>query len=85
MQQIKNFINGEFVATSKWFEKRSPLDNTVLAQVAEAGQAEVDAAVPAARAALQGPGRQLAVVDRVELLYAVAHDTHARFAHFLAA
>jgi aminomuconate-semialdehyde/2-hydroxymuconate-6-semialdehyde dehydrogenase len=55
VKQIKNFINGEFVATEKWFEKRSPLDNTVIAQVAEAGQVEVDAAVKAARAALNGP------------------------------
>ena len=85
MQQIKNFINGEFVATSKWFEKRSPLDNTVIAQVAEAGQAEVDAAVGAARAALQGPWGKLAVVDRVELLYAVANEINARFDDFLAA
>ncbi len=85
MQQIKNFINGEFVATSKWFEKRSPLDNTVIAQVAEAGQAEVDAAVAAARAALQGPWGKLAVVDRVELLYAVANEINARFDDFLAA
>jgi aminomuconate-semialdehyde/2-hydroxymuconate-6-semialdehyde dehydrogenase len=85
VQQIKNFINGEFVATSKWFEKRSPLDNTVIAQVAEAGQAEVDAAVAAARAALQGPWGKLAVVDRVELLYAVANEINARFDDFLAA
>jgi len=85
VQQIKNFINGEFVATSKWFEKRSPLDNTVIAQVAEAGQAEVDAAVGAARAALQGPWGKLAVVDRVELLYAVANEINARFDDFLAA
>ncbi|MFZ2629747.1 MAG: 2-hydroxymuconic semialdehyde dehydrogenase [Rugosibacter sp.] len=85
MQQIKNFINGEFVATSKWFEKRSPLDNTVIAQVAEAGQAEVDAAVAAARAALHGPWGKLAVVDRVELLYAVANEINARFDDFLAA
>jgi len=85
VQQIKNFINGEFVATSKWFEKRSPLDNTVIAQVAEAGQAEVDAAVAAARAALHGPWGKLAVVDRVELLYAVANEINARFDDFLAA
>ncbi len=85
MKQIKNFINGEFVATEKWFEKRSPLDNTVIAQVAEAGQVEVDAAVKAARAALNGPWGQMAVADRVELLYAVANEINARFEDFLAA
>ncbi|MEY2633913.1 MAG: hypothetical protein RIR00_2567, partial [Pseudomonadota bacterium] len=36
MKQILNFINGEFVATPKTFEKRSPLTNAVLGQVHEA-------------------------------------------------
>ncbi len=85
MKQIKNFIDGEFVAAGKWFEKRSPLDNAVIAQVAEAGQAEVDAAVTAARAALNGPWGKLAVADRVELLYDVANEINARFEDFLAA
>ena len=56
MKQIQNFINGEFVATAKTFEKRSPLDNSLLGHVHEAGPSEVDAAVAAARAALDGPG-----------------------------
>ena len=85
MKQLKNFINGEFVSNDKWFEKRSPLDNSVIAQVCEAGEAEVDAAVKAARAALNGPWGQMAVADRVELLYAVANEINARFEDFLAA
>lgn len=85
MKQLKNFINGEFVSNDKWFEKRSPLDNSVIAQVCEAGAAEVDAAVKAARAALNGPWGQMAVADRVELLYAVANEINARFEDFLAA
>ena len=55
MKQFLNFIDGEFVATGKQFEKRSPLDNSVIGLVFEAGRAEVDAAVQAARAALKGP------------------------------
>jgi len=85
VKQLKNFINGEFVSNDKWFEKRSPLDNSVIAQVCEAGEAEVDAAVKAARAALNGPWGQMAVADRVELLYAVANEINARFEDFLAA
>jgi aminomuconate-semialdehyde/2-hydroxymuconate-6-semialdehyde dehydrogenase len=85
VKQLKNFINGEFVSNDKWFEKRSPLDNSVIAQVCEAGAAEVDAAVKAARAALNGPWGQMAVADRVELLYAVANEINARFEDFLAA
>ncbi|HEY8856549.1 MAG TPA: 2-hydroxymuconic semialdehyde dehydrogenase [Rugosibacter sp.] len=85
MKQLKNFINGEFVSNNKWFEKRSPLDNSVIAQVCEAGEAEVNSAVKAARAALNGPWGQMAVADRVELLYAVANEINARFEDFLAA
>jgi len=51
MKEISNFVNGAFVATGKTFEKRSPVDGQVIALVHEAGQAEVDAAVRAARSA----------------------------------
>jgi aminomuconate-semialdehyde/2-hydroxymuconate-6-semialdehyde dehydrogenase len=85
MKQIRNFIGGEFVAGASWFEKRSPLDNTVIGQVAEAGKAEVDAAVAAARAALRGPWGKMAVADRVEILYGVANEISSRFEDFLQA
>ncbi len=85
MKQIKNFIAGEFVATDQWFDKRSPVDNTVIARVAEAGRAQVDAAVRAARAALEGPWGQMTIVDRVDLLYGVANEINRRFDDFLEA
>ena len=52
---IKNFINGEYVtnADGRTFEKRTPIDNSLVGLVHEAGQPEVDAAVGAARAALR--------------------------------
>ncbi len=52
---IKNFINGEYVtnADGRTFEKRTPIDNSLIGLVHEAGQPEVDAAVGAARAALR--------------------------------
>ncbi|HJW25081.1 MAG TPA: 2-hydroxymuconic semialdehyde dehydrogenase [Rhodocyclaceae bacterium] len=85
MKQILNFINGEFVATGKQFEKRTPLDNSLIGMVHEAGKNEVDAAVAAARAALTGPWGKLAVADRVEMLYAVANEINRRFDDFLQA
>ncbi|WP_420468230.1 2-hydroxymuconic semialdehyde dehydrogenase [Panacagrimonas sp.] len=85
MKDIRNFIDGAFVATGKTFDKRSPLDNTVLGRVHEAGKTEVDAAVAAARAALHGPWGKLAVNDRVDLLYAVANEINRRFDEFLEA
>lgn len=85
MKQIHNFINGEFVATAKSFDKFSPLDNALIAKVHEAGKAEVDAAVAAARAALNGPWGRMIVAERVDLLNAVADGINKRFDDFLAA
>lgn len=87
MQLIHNFINGEFTAAAggKIFEKRSPLNNQVIANVAEAGKAEVDAAVSAARAALKGPWGRMTIAERVDMLYAVANEINRRFDDFLAA
>ncbi len=87
MRQIQNFIGGEFVAAAsgKRFDKRSPLDNRVIASISEAGRAEVDAAVSAARAALHGEWGGLTTEQRVELLYGVANEITRRFEDFVEA
>jgi aminomuconate-semialdehyde/2-hydroxymuconate-6-semialdehyde dehydrogenase len=87
MKQIKNFINGEFVigSANKFFDKRSPVDNTVIAQIAEASQSDVDAAVRAAHSALNGEWGKMTVDQRVEILYAVADEITRRFEDFVAA
>ncbi|NMG36780.1 2-hydroxymuconic semialdehyde dehydrogenase [Azoarcus sp. TTM-91] len=85
MKQIHNFINGEFVATAQVFDKLSPLDGQRITQVHEAGKLEVDAAVAAAHAALNGPWGRMTVAERVELLNAVADGIKRRFDDFLAA
>jgi aminomuconate-semialdehyde/2-hydroxymuconate-6-semialdehyde dehydrogenase len=85
MKQYLNFIDGDFVATDKTFANRAPVDNRVLGMVHEAGHAEVDAAVRAAQAALEGPWGKMPVAKRVELLYAVADEINRRFDDFLAA
>jgi aminomuconate-semialdehyde/2-hydroxymuconate-6-semialdehyde dehydrogenase len=85
MKQVLNFINGEHAAAEKTFDKRSPLTGQVIAQVHEAGRAEVDAAVAAARAALTGPWGAMTVAERVERLHAVADGINRRFDEFLAA
>jgi aminomuconate-semialdehyde/2-hydroxymuconate-6-semialdehyde dehydrogenase len=82
MKEILNFINGEFVATADWFDKTTPYDGKVIARVAAAGKPEVDAAVRAARSALDGPWGKLAVADRVDMLYAVADEITRRFDDF---
>jgi aminomuconate-semialdehyde/2-hydroxymuconate-6-semialdehyde dehydrogenase len=85
MKQILNFINGEYAASVKTFDKRSPLTGEPIAQVHEAGRAEVDAAVAAAHAALAGPWGKMTVAERVDRLYAVADGINGRFDEFLAA
>ncbi len=85
MKQFLNFIDGEFVATDKVFKNRTPVDNRVLGLVHEAGAAEVDAAVQAARAALDGDWGRMPVAKRVELLHAVADEINRRFDDFLQA
>jgi len=85
MKQFMNFIGGEFVATTKTFDNRAPVDNRVIGKVHEAGRGEVDAAVRAARAALNGEWGRMSVARRVELLHAVADEINRRFDDFLAA
>lgn len=63
----------------------SPVDGRPTATVHEATEAQVDAAVQAARAALRGPWRDLTPADRSELLHAVADGITARFDEFVLA
>ncbi|HVN34988.1 MAG TPA: 2-hydroxymuconic semialdehyde dehydrogenase [Casimicrobiaceae bacterium] len=84
-KQILNFINGEYVAakSGKAFENRSPVDNRLVGMVSEAGKEEVDAAVKAAQAALEGPWASMDISKRSELMYAVADEINRRFTEFL--
>jgi aminomuconate-semialdehyde/2-hydroxymuconate-6-semialdehyde dehydrogenase len=85
MKEFKNFINGEFVAASsgKTFENRNPVDNSLLGMVHEAGKTEVDAAVAAAKAALQGPWGKMTQAQRIKMLNKVAERINERFDEFL--
>lgn len=84
-KDIQNFIAGEYVParSGRAFDKRSPVDGRLIARVAEAGEAEVDAAVRAARAALDGPWSKLQPSERGDMLYAVANEINKRFDLFL--
>ena len=71
-----HFIDGQFTqgATGKGWENFSPLDNSLIGLVPEGGAAEVDAAVRAAKAALDGPWGSMSVAERTDLLAAVADE-----------
>jgi aminomuconate-semialdehyde/2-hydroxymuconate-6-semialdehyde dehydrogenase len=83
----RHFINGAYTegTSGRSFENRRPIDNGLISQVCEAGRAEVDAAVQAARTALDGPWSRLTLAERTEVLYAVAAGIEQRFEQFLEA
>ena len=78
-------INGEFVSSARQFDNINPADGSLVGRVHEAGQAEVDAAVAAAKAALRGPWGKLTTAERSKLLHAVAAEINRRFDEFVAA
>jgi aminomuconate-semialdehyde/2-hydroxymuconate-6-semialdehyde dehydrogenase len=80
-----HFIGGRFVdsESGRQFEKRSPVDGSLIGMVAEAGQREVDAAVRAASEAMTGPWRRLTLAQRTDMLHAVAREIDRRFDDFL--
>lgn len=87
MRQIENFIRGEFVAArdGKRFDKVSPVTGEVIASIAEAGRSDVNEAVLAAKAALQGEWSTFTTNQRVEMLYEVADEITRRFEDFVEA
>jgi aminomuconate-semialdehyde/2-hydroxymuconate-6-semialdehyde dehydrogenase len=80
-----HFIDNSFVASApeRYFDKRSPVDGSLLGSIAEGGVPEVDAAVRAARAALLGPWGRMGLAQRTEMLHAVAREIDRRFDDFL--
>lgn len=85
VQELKNYVNGEFVGSGRQFTKLNPVDGTVVAQVHEADRAMVDAAVRGARLALKGPWGKMPLQARVDLLRKVADGMEKRFDDFLEA
>lgn len=85
LSSLRNYVDGEFVATGKLFNNVSPLHGQVLAQVHEADAALVDRAVRAARKAVEGPWGRATVEERAKALHRVADIIERRFDEFLAA
>lgn len=82
---FRHFVDREFVssASGKTFEKRRPSDGKVIGTIAEAGAAEVDGAVGAARAALAVPWGKMSLEQRTALLDCVADEIHRRCDDFV--
>ncbi len=80
-----NFVAGRFIRTDRTFTNISPVDGSVVGDVHEACQATVDAAVRAARTALEGPWGRSSVSERAALLRRIAARIEERFDDLVAA
>jgi aminomuconate-semialdehyde/2-hydroxymuconate-6-semialdehyde dehydrogenase len=84
---FQHFIDGVFIGShgDRTFEKRRPIDDTLIGVVHEGGAAEVDAAVEAASRALQGPWGSMSVESRAALIHKIGAEITRRFDDFVAA
>jgi 5-carboxymethyl-2-hydroxymuconic-semialdehyde dehydrogenase len=73
----RHWIGGERVASAGTFDDVSPLNGEVIAEISRGGQAEVDAAVAAAKAAFVGWSRT-APAERAAILHRIADGVEAR-------
>ena len=85
MKLIQNYIDGRFVPGERQFDDVNPADGTVIAQVMEASQAQVDEAVNAARRALRGEWERIGILERAARLHKVADAIEKRFDCFVQA
>ena len=78
------FIGGEFVPSSdgSMFKTINPASEEVLAEVTEAGEADVEAAVRAARKAFDGPWGRLSGAERGKYLFRIARILAERAREF---
>lgn len=82
---IHNMIAGERVEGIRTFDKLSPVDGALIAEVHEAGAEQIDRAVAAARSALDGPWGRMTVAERARLLRGVADAIDRRAEELVAA
>jgi aminomuconate-semialdehyde/2-hydroxymuconate-6-semialdehyde dehydrogenase len=81
VKQVRHFIGGEFVdsLSGATFDSVSPIDNEVVAHVAEGSVEDADRAIAAARTAFdEGPWPRMSTADRRRILHRVADGLDAR-------
>ncbi len=83
--QLLNVVGGRQVEGRRTFADIDPADGSIVAEVHEAGPETVDAAVVAARAALDAGWATAPVRDRVAAMRRVADRIEERFEDFVAA
>src|SRR5690606_8542992 len=73
-QQYELFINGKWQKpkSGKYFDTINPANEQKLARIAEAGEADVDAAVKAARKAYDSVWSKMPAAERAKYIYRIA-------------
>ncbi|MHA7817262.1 MAG: 2-hydroxymuconic semialdehyde dehydrogenase [Pseudohaliea sp.] len=87
MEEVKHFIAGEYRESSlgRTFDNINPCNGEKISVVHEGGEADINAAVTAARDALTGAWARMPSEQRTEVLHAVADGVEKRFDQFLEA
>ncbi len=82
-----NFIDGTYRpgSSGSTFENRCPVDGSLVGSIHEASAEDVNDAVSAAKAALDGPWGAMTIAERSDMLYAIADEIDRRSDEFLAA
>ncbi|WP_206486238.1 2-hydroxymuconic semialdehyde dehydrogenase [Thalassotalea sp. G2M2-11] len=85
LSQLHCYINGEFVASTHYFDNINPVNGQVIGQIAEASPHQIDDAVQSAHSALNGEWSKMSVNQRCDLLHKVADRMVERQQEFIQA
>ena len=87
MKKVQHFINGKFVDSKdhEFYDNYNPATNEIISQVALGKEYEINAAVKAAKDALNGEWGAIKLNTRIELMYEIAAQIDKRFDDFLEA
>ena len=87
MGQLNNFVGGRFVPSDSgaFLDNINPATGQVISQIPRSNEADVAAAVAAAKAALAGPWGKSSATERADLLERIAAGIEARLMEFAAA
>ena len=83
IKTLPNYVGGEFIQCSNFFDNINPVNGTVVNVISEADIETIDYAVKSAHSSLVGGWADTTVVDRSKLLYKIANRIEERFEEFL--
>lgn len=80
---LKNYIAGQFVESERTFENINPVDGSLVCQVSEASQQQVNDAIAAAKQAMKGEWGKTRLADRIAFMHKIADGIEARYDDFV--